>query len=249
MQSNPTACLIIIGNEILSGRTIDKNLSMIALKLNEAGVQLREVRVIPDVESTIILTLNSCREQYDYVFTTGGIGPTHDDITAEAVAKAFGVALLLHPDAEQRLLAHYKPEDVNDARMKMAMIPEGAALIDNPISAAPGFVIGNVHVLAGVPSIAKAMMDFIVPSLKGGLPVLSRVLDIHCPEGQIASGVEEIQHRYPAIEIGIYPKVTDGMLRSTIVMRSTDAEHLALCTQAMSAFIVSEGIFVQEITG
>ncbi len=247
MPSNTTACLILIGNEILSGRTIDKNLSMISLKLNGAGVQMREARVIPDIEAVIIETINSCRAQYDYVFTTGGIGPTHDDITAESVAKAFRVPLILHPEAERRLLAHYKPEDVNDARMKMALVPQGATLIDNPVSAAPGFVIENVFVLAGVPRIATAMMDFIAPSLKGGLPVISRALDVHCPEGEVAVGVGAMQLRYPDVEIGIYPKITEGMLRSTIVMRCVDIAQLAACANDMIAMIKDAGVFVTEM--
>src|SRR5260221_202527 len=183
-----TACLIIIGNEILSGRTQDANLAFIAKGLNEVGIRLREVRVIPDIAETIIETVNEMRATFDYVFTTGGIGPTHDDITSECVARAFGVPWVLDEEARRRLAAGYaNPADLNEARLRMAHVPEGAVLIDNPVSRAPGFQIGNVFVMAGVPRIMQAMFDGIKRRLIGGAPVLSRTVTSGLPEGVLAA--------------------------------------------------------------
>jgi len=241
VNTNPTACLIIIGNEILSGRTQDKNLAYLATFLNEQGIALSEVRVIPDVEKRIVDTVNECRAMFDYVFTTGGIGPTHDDITTVCVAKAFGVDVIRHPEAERRLLAHYKPEEVNAARMKMADIPVGASLIDNPVSTAPGFVLGNVHVMAGVPRIMQAMLDFLRPQLKGGKPTLSRTLEINQAEGKMAAGVTVVQQRFPEVEIGIYPMIKDGKLACSVVLRSTDEAALNDCYDAMMELVKESG--------
>ena len=223
MHPTVTACLVLIGNEILSGRTQDKNLSHLALKLNEVGIQLREARVIPDVESTIVATINECRTKFDYVFTTGGIGPTHDDITSASIAKAFGVALHRHPDAERALRAHYSEADINEARLKMADVPVGATLVPNAVSTAPGFCIGNVFVMAGVPRIMQAMLDAIIPLLKGGATVLSVSITTNLPEGVIAKGLTDIQNRYPTIDIGSYPMYERGNLSTTLVLRSPDA--------------------------
>src|SRR5258708_3839460 len=201
-----TACMLIIGNEILSGRTQDANLAFIAKGLNEVGVRLREVRVIPDVAETIIATVNEVREKFDYVFTTGGIGPTHDDITSECIARAFGVDWVLNEEARQRLAAGYaNPTDLNTARLRMAHIPQGAVLIDNPVSRAPGFQIGNVFVMAGVPSVMQAMFDGIKHRLSGGAPVLSRTVTSGLPEGVLAEGLGRLQQRYPDFDIGSYP--------------------------------------------
>ena len=173
-----TACVLVIGNEILSGRTKDANLAWLAVELNKLGVRLMEARVIPDVEETIVATLNEVRARFDYVFTTGGIGPTHDDITAACVARAFAVPLVRNPEAVRRLQAHYaNPADLNEARLRMANAPEGATLIDNPVSKAPGFRIGNVHVMAGIPVIMQAMFDGIRHTLVGGSPMLSRTIN------------------------------------------------------------------------
>jgi molybdenum cofactor synthesis domain-containing protein len=218
-----TACLVIIGNEILSGRTQDKNISYIAVKLNNVGIQLREVRVIPDIEKTIVDTVNTVRTTHDYVFTTGGIGPTHDDITSASIAAAFGVTLHRHPDAEAALRAHYTPEQINESRLKMADVPVGAELIPNAVSTAPGFRIGNVFVMAGVPRIMQAMLDAILPHLKGGAPVLSVSITTNLPEGTIAAGLTDIQQRYPGIDIGSYPMYERGNLSTTLVLRSPDA--------------------------
>ena len=205
-ERNPTACLLVIGNEVLSGRTQDANINYIAKRLGEIGMPLREVRVIPDVAETIIDTVNEVRAKFDHVFTTGGIGPTHDDITSECVAAAFGVPWEKHPLAWQKMEASYRPGEFNAARQRMATMPRGASLIENAISVAPGFTIGNVHVMAGVPRVMQAMMDVLVPTLKGGPPIASRAVHVlGLPEGVIAEGLGRIQARFPAIDIGSYP--------------------------------------------
>ena len=236
MQS-PTACLIIIGNEVLSGRTQDKNLAWLAAGLNERGIRLMECRVIPDVTETIVTCVNSCRRQFDMVFTTGGIGPTHDDITSACIAKAFGAQLIRHPEAEALLRKHYKPEDINEARLKMADIPEGATLIYNPVSAAPGYKMENVYVMAGVPRIMQAMFDGIKHSLAGGAPMLSASLAAHVTEGYIAEALGRIQTQFPTVEIGSYPFVRDQKLGTSLVARSTDAETLAECKKSLTALL------------
>ena len=229
-MSQVTASLIIIGNEILSGRTQDKNISYVAVKLNDAGIQLREVRVVPDVEKEIVDAVNAVRARYDYVFTTGGIGPTHDDITSASIATAFGVKLHRHPDAEKALRAHYSADQINESRLKMADVPVGSELIPNAVSTAPGFRIGNVFVMAGVPRIMHAMLDAILPHLKGGETVLSVSVTTNLPEGTIAASLAEIQSSYPGIDIGSYPMYERGNLSTTLVLRSPDAalNHAAL---------------------
>ena len=206
MTANPTACLQVIGNEVLSGRTQDLNIKFIATRLGEIGIPLREVRVIPDVPETIIATVNAVRPMFDHVFTTGGIGPTHDDITSECVAAAFGVPWEKHPEAWARMERHYKPGEFNAARQRMATMPRGASLIDNAISIAPGFTIGNVHVMAGVPRIMQAMFDSLAPSLAGGPPIVARAVHaLGLAEGRIAEGLAAVQGRYPALDVGSYP--------------------------------------------
>jgi len=232
-----TACFIIIGNEILSGRTQDKNLAYLAEKLNGAGVQLREARVIPDVESVIVETVQACCRAFDYVFTSGGIGPTHDDITAACIAKAFGVALERNPDAVALLEGHYKPGELTEARLKMANVPAGAALIDNPVSKAPGFRIGNLHVLAGVPSVFQAMVDNILPTLKGGATVLSRTLTAALPESRLAPGLSEIQAAHPTVDIGSYPFFRPGGFGVSIVARGTDAAELDVVAEKVAVLM------------
>lgn len=227
-----TAALVIIGDEILSGRTHDKNIPYVAEKLGDAGVRLAEVRVIPDVAQTIIDTVNEMREAHDYVMTTGGIGPTHDDITAENVAKAFGVELELNDAAYAELLAYYKDESlITESRKKMAMIPKGGVLIDNPVSGAPGINIGNVYVMAGVPRIMQSMLDAIIPTLKGGKPVESRSVMADLPESIIADGLAEIQARYDMLGIGSYPKYQNGKFGTTLVLRGIDEDALDKATQ------------------
>lgn len=240
MPTIVTAALLIIGNEILSGRTQDKNLAHLALKLNEVGIQLREVRVVPDIDAEIVEGVNALRGRYDYVFTTGGIGPTHDDITTASIAKAFGVSVHRHPEAEHALRAHYGA-DINEARLKMAEVPLGAELIPNAVSTAPGFRMGNVFVMAGVPRIMQAMLDALIPLLKGGATVLSQSITTDLPEGTIAAGLTEIQHRYPEIDIGSYPMYERGNLSTTLVLRSPDAARNAAAHAEIAAMIAACG--------
>ncbi len=237
-----TACLVIIGNEILSGRTQDVNLQHLALKLNEWGVRLREARVIPDVESVIVDTLDQTRTQFDYVFTTGGIGPTHDDITSACVAKAFGVALVKHPEAMRVLAASYPPGEFTAARQKMAEVPEGAELIENAVSAAPGYRIGNVFVLAGVPSIMRAMLDTLRNRLVGGAPVLSRTVRAALPESRVADGLAEIQGRHPGLDIGSYPFFSAGRYGTSLVLRGTDTGMLDAAAAEVAALARELGV-------
>jgi molybdenum cofactor synthesis domain-containing protein len=234
-----TAALLIIGNEILSGRTQDKNLAYLAGELNRAGIQLREVRVVPDMEQEIIAAVNALRSRYDYVFTTGGIGPTHDDITSASIAKAFGVKLIRHPVAEAALRAHYTPEQINEARLKMADVPEGSTLIPNIVSAAPGFRFENVFILAGVPKIMQAMLAAAIPHLKSGAVVYSASTSTNLPEGTIAAGLTEIQARYPDLDIGSYPYYKQGDVATTLVFRGIDRDR------AESARGEAEGLILE----
>ena len=232
-----TACLVIIGNEILSGRTQDVNLQHLALRLNEWGVRLREARVIPDVEQTIIDTVNECRAAFDYVFTTGGIGPTHDDITALAVARAFGRELVSDPEAMRLLGAHYPPGEFTPSRQKMAQVPAGAQLIGNTVSAAPGFQVENVFVLAGVPSIMRAMLDTLQNRLVGGEPVRSRTVRAPLAESRVAEGLAAVQARHAGLDIGSYPFFKDGRYGTSLVLRGTDDEELAAAAQEVAALV------------
>lgn len=246
-----TAALLVIGDEILSGRTKDKNIGYIAEYLTGIGVDLKEVRVVADDEEAIVGAVNALRARYTYVFTTGGIGPTHDDITAECVAKAFGVRLIQHPDAVARLRAYYRnPADLNPMRLRMANVPEGATLIDNPVSRAPGFQIGNVFVMAGVPQIMQAMFDGIAPRLKGGAPVLSRTVRAELAEGQLAEGLAALQARYAGIDIGSYPSFRPGGRPSVaIVLRGTDGAQLAAAVEELKALMQSLGATPVEEEG
>jgi len=238
-----TAAVIVIGNEILSGRTQDKNVAHIAVTLNEVGVRLSEVRVVPDIEAEIVDAVNTLRAKFDYVFTTGGIGPTHDDITAACVSKAFGQELIQNPEATRRLMEHYEHSEMelNEARMRMAQTPEHATLIDNPISTAPGFQVENVFVMAGVPSIMRAMLDGVKGGLVGGVPVLSRTVLCNLGEGMVAGGLGEIQERYPEVDIGSYPQYARGEFRVSLVMRGTDAAELDVCADEVRAMITGLG--------
>jgi molybdenum cofactor synthesis domain-containing protein len=236
-----TAAVLIIGNEILSGRTQDANLAYIAKGLAEHGIVLKEARVIPDICDTIAATVNELRASYDYVFTTGGIGPTHDDITSECVARAFGLKHTVHPDAHRLFLSYYKPGELNEARMRMAMTPEGAALIPNPISRAPGFHIANVFVMAGIPSVMQAMFDNVKGSLKGGPPMLSRTLVCAVPEGLIAEGLGAIQKRHADIDIGSYPFTRRGNFGVALVLRGRDGALLDQAKAEVAALIRTLG--------
>jgi molybdenum cofactor synthesis domain-containing protein len=223
-----TSALLIIGDEILSGRTQDTNTQFLAKGLNARGIRLSEVRVVPDDKARIIEALNTLRALYSYVFTTGGIGPTHDDITAECIADAFGVPLVQNPEAMKMLEAHYhaKGEIVTPPRAKMALIPEGAALILNGVSGAPGFIIGNVYVMAGVPRIMQSMYMAIENDLKGGAVMLSRQMDAGLPESKFAEALGELQKKYRDISMGSYPTVHEGVWSAIIVLRGTDEARL-----------------------
>jgi molybdenum cofactor synthesis domain-containing protein len=236
-----TAAVLIIGNEILSGRTQDANLAYLALGLNQVGVTLREARVIPDVAETIIATVNELRAKFDYVFTTGGIGPTHDDITSECIAAAFGVPWTLHPDAHATFLEYYKPGELNEARLRMAHTPEGATLVTNPVSRAPGFRMGNVFVMAGIPRVMQAMFDGVKHDLVGGRPMLSRTVSCHLPEGIIAKGLGEIQKAHPDLDIGSYPFYRRGEFGTSLVIRGREAEELGIATAAVVELVSALG--------
>ncbi len=224
---NPTACLLVIGNEVLSGRTQDLNIKFLATRLGEIGIPVREVRIIRDVPDIIIGAVNEMRARFDNVFTTGGIGPTHDDITSECVSAAFGVPWEIHPEAWARMSAQYAKNgsEFNAARQRMATMPRGAKLIDNAVSVAPGFTIGNVHVMAGVPRIMQSMFESLAPSLVGGPPILARAVHtVGVPEGAIAEGLTEIQSRYPALDLGSYPYYRGTGNGVAIVAKGTEAE-------------------------
>ncbi len=241
-MTNPTACLLVIGNEVLSGRTQDLNIKFLATGLGAIGMPLREVRVIPDVAATIVATVNEVRAKFDHVFTTGGIGPTHDDITSECIAAAFGVPWEPHPEAWARMEKHYKPGEFNAARQRMATMPRGATLIDNAISIAPGFTIGNVHVMAGVPRIMQAMWATLAPTLPGGTPVQSRAVHvIGLPEGAIAERLGQVQAAFPAIDLGSYPFYRGGGNGVALVAKGTDATALEQCIGQVAQMITAMG--------
>lgn len=243
MDRKITAIIVIIGNEILSGRTQDTNTSWIATKLADRGIKLLEVRVIPDVEEVIITTLNELRLKATYVFTTGGIGPTHDDITSATMAKAFGVPYSLNAEARAILLDYYGSEDqLTPARLKMAHTPEGAKLILNPISGAPGFQMENVYVMAGVPRIMQAMLDGILPELETGHPILSNTVTCDLPESRIAESLENIQKNYHTVDIGSYPHFRDGSKGLSLVLRSADNDNLHRATQDVVDMVRSFGV-------
>ncbi|MBN8542987.1 MAG: competence/damage-inducible protein A [Alphaproteobacteria bacterium] len=248
MSTLVTASLCIIGNEILSGRTQDKNLAYLATELNRIGIQLREVRVVPDIESEIIEAVNALRSKYDYLFTTGGIGPTHDDITTASIAKAFGVKVIRHPEAERLLRAHYTPEQINEARLKMADVAEGSELIPNVVSAAPGFRIGNVFVMAGVPKIMQAMLIAAIPHLKGGAVVQSVNITTNLPEGTIAAGLTDIQSRYTDIDIGSYPLYQEGKPSTTLVFRGIELSRAKSAAEETKTLIAGLGGHLVENT-
>ncbi len=232
------AALIIIGNEILSGRTQDTNTAWIAEILTSMGIVLHQVRVIPDVEQEIVDAIHDLKGVVDYVFTTGGIGPTHDDITSEAMAKAFDTPLILHPEAYETLIQHYGSEDqVTPPRKKMAMVPEGATLILNPVSGAPGFQMENVFVLAGVPRIMQAMFDDVKTRLKRGKPVLSNTISCGLAESMVAEALGDVQTDYPSVSIGSYPHYRGGILSLSLVLRSIDDAALSDATDQVIALV------------
>ena len=224
-MSNPTAAMLVIGDEILSGRTRDANMHYLAGALTKHGIALKEVRIVSDDRQAIIDGINALRAAYDTVVTSGGIGPTHDDITAEAIAAAFGKPIDVRADARAILEAHYKASgaELNEARLRMARIPEGATLIDNPISAAPGFTLENVHVMAGVPVIFQAMVASVLPTLTGGAPLLSQSIRVDRGEGEIAAQLSALADEFPALSLGSYPFQRDGAFGVNVVVRGSDA--------------------------
>jgi molybdenum cofactor synthesis domain-containing protein len=236
-----TAAVLIIGNEILSGRTQDVNLAWLAARCTEIGIRVREARVVADVEDEIVRAVDECRARYDYVFTTGGIGPTHDDITAASVAKAFGVPLIRNPEAVALLERHYPPGMLNEARLRMANTPAGATLIGNPVSAAPGFQIGNVFVMAGIPRIMQAMFESLQPRLARGAPVLSRTVSAFLGEGVIAEGLGDLQRRYADLDIGSYPFSRHGKYGASFVLRGTAREHIDAAAADLRQLILRLG--------
>lgn len=225
---NPTAAMLVIGDEILSGRTRDSNMHHLAGALTERGIDLKEARVVSDDRAAIVAAARALSEAFDHVFTSGGIGPTHDDITADCIAEAFGVSIGVRDDARSLLQAHYARTgmEMNEARLRMARIPEGAALIDNPVSVAPGFTIGNVHVMAGVPAIFEAMVASVLPGLTGGAPLLSESIRIDRAEGEIAGPLSDLAAQYGDLSIGCYPFQKDGRFGANVVLRGTDAGRL-----------------------
>ncbi|SDD52748.1 competence/damage-inducible protein A [Kordiimonas lacus] len=219
------AALLIIGDEILSGRTKDANLSYLAVWLNEVGIQLSEVRVVPDIEEEIAAAVNALRSKFDYLFTTGGIGPTHDDITVDSVAAAFGVPVVVHPEAYRRMAEYYGEENFTEARKRMTRVPEGGELIDNPVSIAPGIRIENVFIMAGVPKIMQSMLEGIRAHLRTGRKVWAQSLTVHAAESKIAEGLGKIQEEHPGTSIGSYPFYGQGY-GANIVIRSADKDAI-----------------------
>lgn len=234
---NPTAAMLVIGDEILSGRTKDTNTNYVASALTEAGIDLKEARVVSDVHAAIVEAVQSLSERYDHVFTSGGIGPTHDDITADAIGAAFGAHVGIRDDARALLAAHYERQgmEFNEARQRMARIPDGATLIDNPVSIAPGFTLKNVHVMAGVPKVFHAMVASVLPQLTGGAPLLSETLRIDMGEGDIAGPLAALAGEYSDLSFGSYPfQKPDGRYGSNVVVRGTDRAGLLTARAALA---------------
>ena len=237
MADAPKAAVLVIGDEILSGRTKDKNIGFLADTLADIGIDLMEVRIVGDTEAAIVDAIRALSKRYDFVLTSGGIGPTHDDITADSVAEAFGVPIGVDPRAAEILLAFWQKRGVepNESRMRMARIPAGASLIPNTVSAAPGFRIGNVFVMAGVPAILQAMMDEVVKMLPASRPVLSETIEAHRPEGEVAVPARDVQAAHPLVRIGSYPYHDGARFVTRLVLRSRDADALAAAVAAMNA--------------
>ena len=236
-----TACALIIGNEILSGRTPDANLNHLAITLGGWGIQLREARVIPDVEAEIVAAVNHCRRRFNYVFTTGGIGPTHDDITAACVAKAFAVPLVVSPEIAQRIRQRPAPPDVMEMRMLMARIPQGAVLVDNTTGGPPGFRVDNVIVMAGIPAVMRAMLASLEGKLDSGPVMQSRSVTAYLGESEIAKGLGKVQERYPDIDLGSYPFFRDGRYGANLVMRGADVGRLEQMLEEVRQVILDAG--------
>ena len=245
-ETKVNAAILIIGNEILSGRTQDTNTSTLATWLNSIGVKVGEVRVIPDVEETIISTLNHLRKIYNYVFTTGGIGPTHDDITAESVSKAFGLKYEIHKKAYKILETYYKPGEFNKGRQKMVWMPSNANLILNPTSGAPGFNVENVYCLPGVPSILKSMLGGLKNDIVGGDPIISKTISLRTVESEIADSLTKVQNDNQDVEIGSYPFFQAGKLGVSIVLRSENQSKIDECNSKILEFVNKKKIEIVE---
>ena len=243
-KTKVNAAILIIGNEILSGRTQDTNTSTLALWLNSIGVKVREVKVIPDVEEKIISSVNLLRNLYDYVFTTGGIGPTHDDITAQSIAKAFNLDYEIHKEGYKILEAYYKPGEFNEGRQKMIWMPKNAKLLLNPSSGAPGFRIDNVFCLPGVPSILKSMLGGLKNDIVGGEPILSHTINLRTVESEIANSLTKVQDNNKDVEIGSYPFFQAGKLGVSIVIRSEDQNKINICSSQILDFVKQKKIEV-----
>ena len=238
-----SAALVVIGDEILSGRTQDKNVAQVATWLNDQGIRLAEVRVVPDDSQRIGEAVNALRVKHDYLFTTGGIGPTHDDITVDAVAAAFGVPAVIHPEARRILEDYYlgRPGGLTEARLRMARVPEGAELLKNPSSGAPGIKIGNVYILAGVPGIAASMLEALTGQLEGGRPVVSITVGARAAESDVADLLRETEAAHPGVAIGSYPFFKDGRYGANFVIRSDNAELARECGDALAAGLREAG--------
>jgi len=234
-----TAAVLVIGDEILSGRTKDKNIGYIAEYMTNIGIDLREVRVVPDVMDEIVDALNALRARYTYVFTTGGIGPTHDDITADAVAKAFGVELYEDQRIIEAMLTRMKPEDLNESRRRMARVPKGGELVPNPVNKIPGFRIGNVIVMAGVPMIMQAMLDSVAPTLETGVKLTMQSVDADAPEGAYAAALGDIAKARENLSIGSYPSYVDGKFRNQIIIRGRDPQEVAAGVKDVEAMLAT----------
>lgn len=237
---NPTAAMLVIGDEILSGRTRDANMHYLAGELTKTGIDLKEVRIVSDAAADIVAATRKLAQRYDHLFTSGGIGPTHDDITADCIAKAFDAAIDVRADAKALLAAHYQRQglELNAARLRMARIPDGAKLIDNPVSVAPGFTLGNVHVMAGVPAVFKAMVASVLPQLTGGAPLLSETLRIERGEGDVAQPLGAVAELYPELSIGSYPFQKDGIYGTNIVLRGTDPNQLEAAKKKLQQMLI-----------
>ncbi|KWV95591.1 molybdopterin-binding protein [Erythrobacter sp. AP23] len=238
-----TAGLVVIGDEILSGRTHDKNIAQVASWLQVQGIRLSEVRVVPDVIERIVEAVNALREAYDYLFTTGGIGPTHDDITVDAVAEALGVPVVIHPQARALLEKYYsdKPGGLNESRLRMARVPEGAELIPNHMSGAPGIKLGNIHLMAGVPHITAGMLDALTGTLEGGAPLLSETVGCWTPESEVADILRQVEQAHQECQLGSYPFFRDGRVGANFVVRSTSEGELRSCVDSLCDGLATAG--------
>jgi len=238
-----TAALLVIGDEILSGRTHDKNIAQVASWLQVQNIRLSEVRVVPDVEARIVDAVNALRNGYDYLFTTGGIGPTHDDITVDAVAAALGLPVVVHPEARAILEDYYSTRGgLNDARLRMARVPEGADLIPNRMSGAPGIKIGNIHLMAGVPAITAQMLDALTGTLEGGAPLLSETVGGWIRESEVADLLREVEKAHGTCQIGSYPFFREGKTGANFIIRSTDADELQSCLHTLCEGLGERGM-------